>query len=118
MVNPGGAVPRILAAPPAFVALVDAIRATQPPCWGRKEWLSESPADRFDAAVECVCACPHLTLCRAAGRELGADFGVWGGVDRGSRRRAEEELEDVSEGQMVGPDVADLMGTTTDMGTP
>ena len=47
--------------------------------------MTSDHKERRAAAAERYCAtCPVLDACAAAGDELGATFGVWGGRDRGT----------------------------------
>jgi Transcription factor WhiB len=51
---------------------------------GAELWLSDSEADRAEAARLCI-GCPVLAECGAAAAAHGEKFGVWGGVDRSPR---------------------------------
>jgi len=89
----GVALPNWPTAGPAAEELVATIAAhpDRVPCLGDPAWTSDDPDARSWAALVCVSAhCPAATACRAAAAEMGARFGVWGGRDRGRRRRAEE----------------------------
>ena len=59
-------------------------RRPLPPCRtverGCDWWLSNKQAERQKAAYACD-RCPVAGLCRATADELGATFGVFGGID-------------------------------------
>lgn len=75
---------------PAELALAEGIERMarhlrlQPVCRtaarGDDPWLSDRHADRKTAVAACQ-GCPVTVECLATAHELGARFGVWGGVD-------------------------------------
>lgn len=68
----------------ALTALEDAGKPW--PCRGSSLWISDDAEDREAAARLCE-TCPVLAQCRAAGDELAATSGVWGGTPRGNAGR-------------------------------
>ena len=61
------------------------------PCDGddRDLWISESAAERDEAARRCH-GCQYIVACYAYGDRHG-EVGVWGGVDLGMRKRPPKE---------------------------
>jgi WhiB family redox-sensing transcriptional regulator len=56
------------------------------PCWDRGEWVSKDSAERAWAELQCA-GCPIFAECGADADDRGERWGVWGGRDRGPKRK-------------------------------